>query len=146
MGLSTYIKYTDDSGALQTIDYSTLSATPGRKFLDIGIGELEQNDKRFHVPGVDGNYIIRGGRSGGLIECDFMYIGDLVPASINNLMTMFDADITAYSNRPLQVDIYTNCNLLSFRKVDRIKPLGVTEIVSGYPLCFLMVKAVFQRD
>lgn len=147
MGISFQIQYLNNSEVTTTLTYSALASTVGRKAIDITIAAPEVQDIRFHPPGIDGNYLIRAGRTGGLITCDMLYIGDLQSGSANNLNTILLADQEYFSDRSVSIIYsgitYTNCNLLSMQKQEPIKATGLT---STYPLVMVKVRAVFQRD
>ena len=149
MSLTFGIQYTDDSDVVQTNTYAALTLAYGRYALDITFDSPEQDNKRFKVPGIDGNYLIRGGRSGGLVTCEMLYIGDRKASSVQNLDDTLLADQEAYADRACSIAIgthtYTNCNLIRMKKVGNYKGTGVNSTQSS-PMAMVRVQAIFQRD
>lgn len=149
MSLTFGIQYTDDADAVQTIVYGSLNLAYGRYAIDITVDSPEHDDKRFRVPGIDGNYLIRGGRSGGLITCEMLYIGDRKSASVQNLDDTLLADQEVYADRAVAIALgsntYTNCNLIRMKKIGNYKGTGVNSSESS-PMAMVRVQAIFQRD
>ena len=63
--------------------YTALNSSTGRKAVFIRVAAPVYDIKRFHIPGVDGNLIIRGGISGGNIICMMRYVDALATALLN---------------------------------------------------------------
>ena len=149
MSLTYTIQYTDDAEAVQTLTYASLNLAFGRYALDITVDSPEQDNKRFRVPGIDGNYLIRGGRSGGLITCEMLYIGDRKSASAENLDDTLLADQAVLADRACTITLgsnaYTNCNLIRMKKVGNYKGTGVNSGESS-PMAMVRVQAIFQTD
>ena len=101
------------------------SITSGRKALDISVSAEGYDIKRFHVPGTDGNLIIRNGRVGQQITCVVRYIGDTIAAAID----LYKTDKEAWDNAAVTIiddagDSYTICNLTSFNKSSPTRATG----------------------
>jgi hypothetical protein len=73
-------------GSLMTIDYGTpvnfyaFSDGNSRNFIDFIPTGRAQDNKRYNVPGVDGNFLIRAGYRGEQVVCVVRYKG--APATI----------------------------------------------------------------
>lgn len=87
---------------------------------------------RFHVPGTDGNLIVRGGRTGQAIRVRVRYIGAL-SGTTGNAETLFASDQSDWANAAVTIVdhngvTHDNCNLLpgSFRRTSVPKPTGRT--------------------
>lgn len=57
--------------------FAALSSTGARSAMEYAPESPQQGIARFHVPGSDGNYIVREGRAGVKIRLRFRYIGTL---------------------------------------------------------------------
>jgi hypothetical protein len=149
MGLTYTIAYYDDSEVLQTLTYASLSLTYGRKAIDFTPDSPEQDIKRFRVPGIDGNYLMRNGRSGGLLTFAMLYIGDRKNSSAANVDDLLIADMAALADRACTITLgtntFTNCNLIRMRKSEKYKGTGVNSTENS-PMCIVPVQAIFQRD
>jgi len=81
MGIAFAIQYTDDSDAVNTVNFYDFADGNGRSFVDsIPSGNIQDN-KRFSIPGVDGNFLIRSGFRGLQVSLKVRYRGSLSDAS-----------------------------------------------------------------
>ena len=78
--------------------FGALGSTAGRFALAIDVDSPQQDIKRIHVPGTDGNYILRGGRAGVCVTARLRYVGSLA-----NVYTNFAADKAAWANTAVTV-------------------------------------------
>lgn len=92
----------------QTFD--VLRSAAGNYALACDVDSPQQDIKRFHVPGADGNYIVRGGRAGVRITCRLRYVNTLA-----NVWTAFAGHKAAWANAAVDIvtpeATYTRCSL-----------------------------------
>lgn len=123
--------------------YDALTRTIGRKALFIRVAAPIVNIKRFHVPGVDGNYVIRGGLAGGNIMCAMRYIG-VKATALANYRT--DREFFAAGSNTIIDDegrTYSLCNLLGM--AIETEPQGLLVVGQSNPIWF-DVTAAFIVD
>lgn len=71
------VQYIDSSGVTQTVNYYAFSDTDTRYFIDtIPSGNIQDN-KRFSIPGINGNFVIRSGFRGLQVQLIVRYKGTL---------------------------------------------------------------------
>lgn len=83
-----------------------LGSAAGRYAIDITRAAPERAVRAYHPPGVDGNYLVDGGRTGRKITVDVLYIG--TPSQLD---TWTEADIAAWSGSLVAVDGTERCLL-----------------------------------
>ena len=125
-----------DSAATKT--FAALADTAGRKALSIRKASPEYAIDRFHVPGVDGNYLMRKGKTGQTVICRMRYIG----AGIAAADALYDADRLLWANETVTVDGISRCSL---------QPGGMSKITDPRPvgdgsLVWYDVQAIFTVD
>ena len=96
-----------------TITYAGIDHAAGRYALAVSPASRDYEIKRRHVMGVDGNYVVRGGATGGLIVCRVRYVGLLATA-----IGYYNADLAAMANKACTVvddggASYTRCELIT---------------------------------
>jgi len=101
---------------IDATDYFPLDTTVGRKALFIRIGAPVYDIKRFHVPGVDGNFIIRAGISGGNIICMMRYV-NLLAMALND----YQADRELFAKQANDIiddagQLHPSCNLVGMSR------------------------------
>ena len=90
--------------SMLTIDYGTavdfyaFSDANSRNFIDFIPSGQQQDNKRYNMPGVDGNFLIRGGYRGSTIVCIVRYKGAL--ATIEN---QWNADRNNFATNPCSI-------------------------------------------
>ncbi|MFQ5409534.1 MAG: hypothetical protein ACE5FI_14080 [Anaerolineales bacterium] len=122
--------------------FSALDTTNGRKALAILVDAADLDLKRFHVPGVDGNFVVRGGIKGRRILARVRYIGSNVGAAL----ALYVADRTSWEATSVSITddggtSYTTCNVASMRVTSPPRPTGRA---SGQ--AYLDVEAIFTVD
>ena len=75
------VTYTDSDDAVQVVNFYEPSDGQGRIFLDSIPGGNVQDNKRFSIAGVDGNFLIRSGFRGLQVQLVVRYRGTLSDAS-----------------------------------------------------------------
>jgi len=92
------------------VSFNALSSGTGRFALAIDVDSPQQQINRFHVPGGDGNYIVRGGREGVKVTARMRYVGTLATTYSN-----FASDKAAWANTAVQIvspeGTLTRCSL-----------------------------------
>lgn len=120
--------------------YAALNRTVGRKAVFIRVAAPVHDIKRFHVPGVDGNLIIRGGISGGNIICMMRYVNTLATA-LANYRT--DRELFAGQENTIVDDggrTHNRCNLIAMSRETEPDVLDATSNI------WFDVTAVFIVD
>jgi hypothetical protein len=113
MAIQYRVQYSDSDDATQTINFYDPNDGQGRIYLDSkGSGNVQDN-KRFSIPGVDGNFLIRSGFRGLQSELKVRYRGALTDAvaawkSDREAMAKYSCSIGGPS-----VFDYTRCTLRS---------------------------------
>ena len=118
------------------------SISNGRQAIDISFQAAGYDTRRFHVPGTNGNIILRAGRVGQIITCAMRYIG----ASLVATRAMYRNDIGDFVNVAIvitddQGNTHSNCNLTSMVVVS---PPRATGRATGQS--FMDAVATFTRD
>jgi len=106
--------------------YAALDSAVGRKAFLIRVSAPVYDIKRFHVPGIDGNYIVRGGISGGNILCIVRYV-DALATALANLRT--DRELFASQSNTIIDDegrAHTLCNLTGMTRETEPEPIDAT--------------------
>ena len=138
------LKITPQTGtAIEFIDISTVNITGvsgGTRLCQLNsIGLTPYQMIRKHVPGTNGNYIIRGGRTGGLITSDLIYFGTLLEVE-----SLLIADQNLIDNQPCtllidSVTTFEHCNVIKFEKTGEYIPYDDTHVI-------IKATSIFQRD
>lgn len=125
-----------------TSDFVELGTSNGRKALTIVVDAAEPDIKRFHVPGVDGNFVVRGGIKGRRIMARMRYVGSSAAAAV----ALYVADRTSWESASVSITddaglSYDTCNLASMRVTSPPRPTGRS---SGQ--AYLDAEAIFIVD
>lgn len=113
----------------------------GRYALDFDPGGAVHDIKRFHVPGVAGNYIVRCNRTGRTLTLRARY-QDSTEANVAN---MIEADGLAFAAAAYSIawhgETFNGCNLVSMRSLG---PMRGTSRSTGS--CFQDMELTFTQD
>lgn len=126
--------------SIDGVSFGGLSDTAGRKALRIDVGAPQHAVNSFHPQGVDGNFIVFGGRTGRPIMCFIRYVDTL-----DNCISQFKSDCEQFAGKLLTViddgsNTYNNCRLLAMYKVRRERAIGRGGLV------FYDVIAIFNQE
>jgi hypothetical protein len=129
-GISYYIASTQ---------FKALSRSNARNALSIRVNKGDFVRQRFHVPGVNGNIIVRGGRTGQRIICRMRYIDTLA-----NVLTAVETDRLAWEDTAVTIQddkstSYTLCNMEAFERVNDPVAIQGAKVM-------LDMQATFTRD
>lgn len=106
--------------------FAALGQAANRYALAIFIDSAVYDNIRIHVKGADGNFMIRGGKSGGKIRAFVRYTA----AGEESAESQFEADCAAFANAAIQIvrggNTLPRCNLDpgGGRKLKAPKPMG----------------------
>jgi hypothetical protein len=78
--------------------FNALGSGTGSFALAFDADSPQQEIKRFHVPGGDGNYILRGGRAGVRITARFRYVD-----TVDNVYAAFESNKSAWANVAVEI-------------------------------------------
>jgi len=122
MGLPITMTETDTPA--NTIVYGDLDLTLNRSGLDCDT-TLPANDvRRFHPPGVDGQYVVRLGQTSRKITLRVRYLAITKAA----LEALYEGDVASYAIKAYNILVngqtYTNCNILDARATAPLRPIG----------------------
>jgi len=112
--------------SLGSSDFGALDGTTNGRFaLDIEVDRAEQWIRRHHIPGVDGNIVIRGGQQGRDIKARVRYRGESVTACL----TLYEDDRQAWQNEAIAImddngTTYDTCNLVRIIKLSPLRATG----------------------
>jgi len=95
-------------------NFTALDSTSGRHALGVRATNPHYDVKRFHPPGVDGQYVVRCGRLGQTFIFRARYVGTLA-----NVFAYIETDRNAWANAAITLiddhgTTYTVCNLIDF--------------------------------
>ncbi len=148
MGLSAsiYCPSTD-----RTVSLAANSNDIGKHLLNIIVGDPQQDIKRFHVPGTDGNAILRCGQVNQSIDLVLRYIHTL-----ENIKILKDADLLEWSQNAVSItddagQTWTRMNLVpgSFKELRRTTITGPLTYDPEDPVIvytFFEFSVQFQQD
>jgi hypothetical protein len=125
--------------ALGSSTFSDLSRSNLRNALYIRVANGTFQRQRFHLPGVNGNFIIRGGRVGQRIVAAFRYVDTLA-----NVLSAAETDRAAWEDAAVTITddkstAYTLCNLESFDRITDPRAIQDSKV-------FMDCVAIFARD
>lgn len=126
-------------------EFNPISTESGRYGLNISVAGAKMKKDRFHVPGTNGNYIIRHGRIGRLIHLHLAYVG-----LYSQVLGWIQEDRNAWETaaQTIQDDKGTQfegCNLESFNRLGPPKGFFNPE-GSGSVYVILEMEAIFEQD
>lgn len=126
-----------------TLTFGAIGHTNARQALDFDAGAAHQDQKRFHAPGVAGQFLIRGASTARRIIVAVRYWATTIDA----VETLYQADMATMATKSVQFvcmgQTYKGCNLLpdSARRSMRMRPTGRS------PAAFVCdVSMVFTQD
>lgn len=124
------------------ITFAGLNHADGRYALDINVGSRDYDIKRYHVPGVDGNYVVRCGAKGGIITASVRYVG-----IIGAVLGYYTTDLAAIANKACTIvddagNSYTRCELVpnGANRTSKPKATGRSSLV------YFDAQFTFMRD
>jgi len=99
------------------------SPSTGRHALSFNATNKKYWRRRYHSPGQDGNFLVRGGQNGGEINVTVRYIG-----TIDEVWDLYNTDKAAWEDTEVIIAdptgfSYERCNLVESRDL-RTKPTG----------------------
>ena len=122
MGLPITMTETDTPA--NTIVYGNLDLTLSRSGLDYDTTLPVKDVRRFHPPGVDGQYLVRLGQTSRKITLRVRYLAVDKAA----LEALYEGDVAGYAIRAYNILVnaqtYTNCNILDARAMTPLRPIG----------------------
>jgi hypothetical protein len=110
------------------ITYGPISTTNGRQAIDFDAGAAFQDQKRFHSPGVSGQFLIRGASVGSSIHVVVRYMA----ADMATAESEYQSDCGVFTTNQCEIicagQTYKGCNLLpeSMHRNGRIRATGRT--------------------
>lgn len=124
------------------VNFNALDNSQGRKALSCEVSAPAYQLIRFHIPGTDGNLIVRGGKTDRPIICHMRYIDEYPDA-----VSTFNTDAENWANAALTIvdeagTSYTRCNLLTMKRTTKIQALGS----GGHNYVFFDAMATFNQD
>lgn len=123
------------------VAFGPMSTSNGRKALDMDVNEI-YSKKKWHSEGTDGEFVVRGGRIGGLITATAKYIG-----SATECYAMYNADRNAWKNTAAEIvdiagDTYERCDYVTNKILERAKGFSYNSEAKA----FMMVEFTFTID
>ena len=124
-----------------SVSYGQLANTYGKYALSCMVDAPIHRLLRFHPPGVDGNFVVRSGREGGIIRMRARYVG-----IIDSIRSQWTSDREGWVTAAQTVvaddgSSYDNCNLVSATQMTDIKG-----IAGEAGLSYFDVVITFTRD
>jgi hypothetical protein len=124
--------------------YGPIVMAAGSYAMNIKVSAPRMKKDRFHVPGVDGNYIIRHGMVGRTISVYLAYVGTY--ASVGAAIA---ADRDNWGKAAVQITddvgtIYTACNLEGYNRISG--PTGFKSPDDSETWIIIEAEAIFEQD
>lgn len=143
--MSLEIVFTE-TDATDTFTFGALGMVNVRQALDIDPGFPLQDIRRYHVPGVDGQYLVRLGEVGRTITMRVRYMGVTKDASEANYnQDLGKLSLAAYTIATMG-QTYEGCNLTSSRRSAVIRPTGIPVSAESPNTVFFDAEFVFTKD
>src|SRR5689334_12710063 len=106
------------------VNFLALRSTANRYCLSCRLENLKADKQRFHPPGVNGNFIVRGGRNGGELVAKLRYVNTLAAA-----LAAYNSDINAWYNTAVTIldeagATYNTCNLTHMSRSSDPRSMG----------------------
>lgn len=106
------------------VNFVALASGANRYCISCCVEDIKSVKQRFHPPGVTGNFIVRGGRNGGLLVCHLRYINTLGAAT-----TAYNSDHLAWYNTAVTIldeagATYNTCNLAHMTRENKPQSMG----------------------
>lgn len=122
------------------VSFGALSSASGQYSLGCYPTSMLYDIKRFHCPGSDGNFIVRGGRMGGKLVARMRYVG-----AAATILGTFRSHAAAWENAAVTVvdsagTSYTRCSLEGLAMRVTSDPKGFNGV------SYIDVEATFIRD
>ena len=128
MGLPITMTETDTPA--NTIVYGELDLALNRSGLDYDTTHPAQDVRRFHPPGVDGQYVIRLGQTSRKITLRVRYMA----VDKASLETLYEGDVASYAVRAYDILVngqtYSTCNMLDARAIAQLRPIGRPDLTN----------------
>lgn len=131
------------NGVALPVEYAAISLTNGRQALDFDAGAAHQQVFRFHQPGVEGQWIIRGGSVGRAIQVSVRYMDASKDAAEALYKTDRDNWVTKQCTIVALGQTYNGCNVVP-ESIRRSAPIRGTGRTAGQ--VFFNVAATFTQD
>jgi hypothetical protein len=143
MGMS--FVFTSTTANSYTANFTDMAMAAGRYAVDIDLGAELQDLKRFRIPGVRGQYVLRGGGTGRNITIVVRYID----TSVSGVEGKYSADVTAFTADSFTLayagSTYYGLNL-DAASVHKINPIRNTGDSATAGMCFCDVAMRFTQD
>lgn len=140
--MSLAVSLTPAAGGSAITFGAAVSSSAGRQALDFDPGCDVHDVKRFHVPGVTGNYIVRCAKQGRTLILRARYMD----TSENNVANLMESDGTAFAAAAYNIawhgETFNGCNLISMRAIG---PMRGTSRGSS-PTVFQDAELTFTQD
>lgn len=122
--MSLTLTITPEGGS--TLTFGAIGHSNARQALDFDAGAPFQDQKRFHAPGVSGQYLIRGAMIGRHISVVVRYLA----SSVDAVEALYQADASDFVLKQVTIaclgQTYPGCNIIpdSVRRSARMRPTG----------------------
>ena len=117
------------SDGVTPVAFGAMSVSNGRKAMSMSVNSPSYSKQQFSLPGVDGIYVVRGGKRATQITAMVRYVG----ASVTAAEALYTSDKAAFANVALTITdpsatVYTRCELVENGMVRQgeIRPTGRT--------------------
>lgn len=123
------------------VNFYALGTADGRYAMDIDVQAPVRKRTKFHVPGVNGRYVVDGGIEYTPILCRVRYVGTVSAAEGN-----YASDRASFSASAIAIVDHagatqSGCNLIHMRRVSAIQATG-----RATGKVFFDVEALFEKD
>lgn len=124
--------------------YGPIVMAEGKYAMNIKVSAPRMKKDRFHVPGVNGNYIIRHGMTGRTISVYLAFVGTYA-----NVGTAIAAARDTWGNAAVSITddvgtVYAGCNLEGFNRISG--PTGFKSPNDSETWIIIECEAIFEQD
>lgn len=140
------LSFTITPASASAITYGAISTTNGRQAISFDAGAEFQDQKRFHSPGVAGQWLVRGAAIGRRISVRMRYMGSTAATAEG----YYQSDVASFVTQQVTLACYSisyvGCNLIpeSVRRASPIRPTGRDG--STGTQCYFDVEMIFTQD
>jgi hypothetical protein len=125
-------------------NFTAIQNASGKYAMNMKVNAPRMKKDRFHVPGTNGNYVIRHGWTGRQITCTMVYVGkkeDVNAAIADDRDVWGNASLTIIGWDGLE---YLGCNLENFTPTG--SPMGFRNNADTETWIIWEVEAIFEQD
>jgi len=131
---------------IASTDFAALAMNAGRYALSVDVGPPRYDVRRYHLKGVDGAYLTRGGRIGRRIKLTARYLKGGATA-LADLLADAETDRAAWANTAVTLQIPSSGASFARCQLEAVRTLRPpTAAGRGNPSVFMDLEFTFMCD